>query len=156
MKTVAITTFLSIIGVILCMMLGLRWLDQHYGPTGVVVAVVAIGLALFMVVIAVILSLFGLVQFRIFTQALGEVAEGQSLNARNVGKLLSNVRQPNALPAPPEIDAAWWSTDEQGVKGALPGPTGKAPFAPVKTAKQLASQWGDEQDDTTQDRLTVA
>lgn len=154
MKTIAITTFLSILGLILCMVLGLRWLDERYGPTAVVVAVVAIGLALFMVVIAVILSLFGLVQFRIFTQALGEVAEGQSLNARNVGKLLGTIRQPHGQAAPAEIDAAWWQTDDNGVRGTLPPP--KAPFAPLRTAKQLASTWSGQEDEPDHDRLTVA
>ncbi|HNT78885.1 MAG TPA: hypothetical protein PKH77_28090 [Anaerolineae bacterium] len=146
MKTIAITSFLSLIVIILCMVLGLRWLDHQYGPTAVVVAVVAICLALFMVVIAVILSLFGLVQFRIFTQAIGDVAETQSLNARNFGKLLGNIRQtPNPVSPPAEIDAAWWRTGEAGV---LTGPTDSPAFSPARTRSQLS--------DDVADRLTVS
>lgn len=165
MKTIAITLFLSLAGLIAVALLSLRWLEENFGPLAVILTVVALIVAALVISIMVLLGLFSLAQLNIFSVALANVADVHITNAKNVGKLLGNARRSDASD-PPMIDAQWWETPAlpepqptsgglwEMVRKTLPGKQAP-PASPRQLPGAVAPTWPEDSTEYT-DRLIVS
>lgn len=123
MKTIAICTFLSFVALLAVGVLGLQWLDAKFGQVAVIVMVAFVAVALFVIVIMALLSVFSLAQSRIYANTIRDTADVNLANARNVGKMLSASRGGGSRePELPMIDAQWW---DAGAPAQLPEPQGR-------------------------------
>jgi hypothetical protein len=116
MKTIAITSFLGVAGLIAAGALALQWLDRAFGEVAVVTAVAFVVVMAFVVVIMAGLSLFTLAQSRIYAGTIRDTTDVNVANAKNFGRMLSASRGGNSSSREPElpmIDAEWWDASGQ-------------------------------------------
>ncbi len=179
MKTIAITSFLGVAGLIAAGALALQWLDRAFGEVAVVTAVAFVVVMAFVVVVMAALSLFSLAQSRIYANTIRDTADVNLANAKNLGKVLGASRGGGGSREPelPMIDAEWWDASGQHqlpepqpqsrlsgigstIRKMLPGST-ETPMdhaMPIQRRERRqpagAADWGDDQE--YGDRLIVS